>query len=129
MDTFQAREVVRLWEEALNTRDLPRLLHRSAPDIELLGPKGTVRGHAALAEWARHVGLRLDTQRRFAAGQEVVHAQHGSWYDEQTGEVVGERSVSTHYRVRGGRVTRVARYDTLLGALNGAGLSEADEVE
>lgn len=129
METYEARETVQAWEEAVNTRNLPRVLHCSDPDIELIGPKGVAKGHDALANWLTQVGVSLDTQRCFASGHAVVHAQLAYWHDQQTGEVVSERPVSTHYRVQEGRVALVARYDELQEALTQAGLSEADEVE
>lgn len=129
METYEARETVQAWEEAVNTRNLPGVLHCSDPDVELIGPKGVAKGHGALADWLTQAGISLDTQRCFASGHAVVHAQLASWHDQQTGKVVSERPVSTYYRVQDGKVARVARYDRLQEALKQAGLSEADELE
>ncbi|BDP40640.1 hypothetical protein DAETH_06090 [Deinococcus aetherius] len=43
-------EVVRAWEEAVDARNEMRLLALSAPDIEIVGPRGSAYGHAVLAD-------------------------------------------------------------------------------
>jgi hypothetical protein len=72
-------------------------------------------------------GLNLGTKRVFAGEQSVVFAQHGVWHTLGTGVVQGEAEVFTSFRIAGGQVTELARYDTLAEALGRAGLSEADE--
>ncbi|MEF2279035.1 nuclear transport factor 2 family protein [Deinococcus sp. YIM 134068] len=121
-------EVVRAWEEAVNARNETRLLALSDPEIEIVGPRGSVRGHAVLTDWLGRAGLRFETRRRFARGAEVVHEQVGRWHDLDTGAVVSEVPIASHYRVEGERVVYVARYDELSTALGRAGLEEGQGV-
>jgi hypothetical protein len=116
----------RAWQEAANSQDLAQLLARSAPDITLIGPRGAVQGHEALRAWLGRAGLTLTTRRLYARGDSVVAAQRGVWRDLATGELAGEADVATWFRVAGGQVTFLARYDQLAEALAAAGLTAAD---
>ena len=48
--------IVEAWQEAVNTRDTARLLDLSAPDIEVVGPRGSGFGRQVLQEPRRHLG-------------------------------------------------------------------------
>ena len=120
--------IVRAWQEAANDQDSERLLALSDPEIELVGPRGSVRGHAPLHDWLGRAGLRLTTLRTFARGPVVVAAQRGVWHSPETGEVVGEALVASRFRVVAGRVAQFARHDSLGAALAEAGLGDEDEV-
>lgn len=119
--------LVRDWQDAANRGDAARLLALSDPAIEGAGPRGACQGHAALRAWLARAGLRLTTLRAFARGDAVVLAQRGVWHDLDSGAVTGERDLATAFRVAGGMVARVARYDDLAAALADAGLAAADE--
>ena len=121
-------DVVQSWQEAANSQDADRLIELSAPDIEVVGPRGSAHGHQILRDWLARAGVGLRPLRAFARGEAVVVAQHGVWRAAETGEVVGEQAVASSFRVAGGRVVRVARFDSLDVALADAGLGEADEV-
>lgn len=116
------------WQDAANRGDVDRLLELSAPEIEVVGPRGSGYGHQLLRDWLARAGLRLETIRVFAGGNTVVVAQHGVWRSVDTGEVKGERSVASSFRVEGRRVARIERYDSLDAALDGAGISYSDRV-
>ena len=116
------------WQGAANSGDVDRLLELSDPEIEVVGPRGSGYGHQLLRDWLARAGLRLETIRVFADGNAVVAAQHGVWRSVDTGEVTGERSVASSFRVEGRRVARIERYDSLDAALDEAGLSYSDEV-
>lgn len=120
--------VAQAWQEAVNARDEALLLRLSHPDIEMVGPRGTAKGHGVLSTWLKQAGLTLETRRVFAAGDAVVFAQVGVWRALDAGELPEAAEVASSFLVRDGRVARLARYDTLAEALTRAGLSEADEV-
>jgi hypothetical protein len=123
-DTLAA---VRSWQDAANDRDLERLLGLSDPNIELIGPRGIGRGHRLLRDWLDRAGASFETQRVFARGDTAVLAQRGVWRSYGTGEVIGESDVVSRFRVEGGRVAQLARYDNLEAALEEAGLNLSDE--
>ncbi len=120
--------IVRDWQEAANEQNVDRLLGLSDPDIEIIGPRGSAHGHEVLRDWLSRAGLSLETLRTFARDETVVIAQHGVWRSADTGEVTGESNVATRFRVDGGRVTQLARHDSLDIALEEAGLGYEDEV-
>ena len=72
-------DVVRRWLDAANRQDVDALLALSDPDIEVVGPRGSARGHQALREWLARAGLALETRRAFSRADVVVLAQHGVW--------------------------------------------------
>jgi uncharacterized protein (TIGR02246 family) len=114
------------WQEAANAQDVERTLALSAPEITLVGPRGTAQGHAVLRQWLERAGLTLATRQLFARGDSVVAEQQGVWRSPETGEVVSEALVATSFRVADGRVTHLARYEQLDEALAAAGLTRAD---
>ncbi len=123
--------VVRGWQEAANNRDVDLLLELSDPDIEMVGPRGSVNGHGVLRDWVSKAGLSLETLRTFARSDAVVMAQHGVWRDPDTGETTGEAAIATRFLVNRGRVTQLARHDGANGldtALEESGLGYEDEV-
>lgn len=124
----EAVQVVQAWQEAANRQDVAGVLARSALDIMIVGPRGEARGHAALEAWLARAGLSLTTRQLYARGDSVVANQHGVWRAPATGEVVGEADVATLFRVAGGRVCFLARYDQLAEALAAAGLSAGDRL-
>jgi O-acetyl-ADP-ribose deacetylase (regulator of RNase III) len=114
-------EVVRAWLDASNAADAERLVQLSSPDIELVGPRGSARGHDVLRAWLTRAGARFDPERVFSAGDRVVVEQRGVWHTPD-GQVRGEAKVASRFRVQGGRVQLVQRYDSLETALADAGL-------
>ena len=119
--------VVRAWQDAASGQDTDRLIELSAPDVEIVGPRGSGRGHQLLRDWLGRAGLSLEALRVFARGDAVVVAQRGVWRSAETGEVTGEAALAASFRVEGGRVARFACYDSLDVALAEAGLTYADE--
>ena len=119
--------IVQAWQDAVNARDVARLLELSDPDIEVVGPRGSGRGHQLLRDWLGRAGLRLETRRVFVRGNVVVLAQHGVWRSVETGEVTGEADIASRFRVGGRRVVLFARHDSLDAALAEAGLDDSDE--
>jgi hypothetical protein len=120
--------LVRAWQEAANRQESDRLVELSTPDIEIVGPRGSARGHQVLRDWLGRAGLTLTTRRVFARGTAVVIAQHGVWRSAETGDVIGESDLATAFQVDGQHIARVGRFDDLAAALTAAGLGEADEI-
>ncbi|HEX9950660.1 MAG TPA: nuclear transport factor 2 family protein [Rubricoccaceae bacterium] len=120
-------DLARTWVDAANRSDGDALTALSAPDIEIVGPRGSVRGTAVLREWLRRAGLTLTTRRTFARSTAVVLEQRGVWRSPETGEVVGEADVASRFVAESGRITVYERYDALADALAAAGLAEEHE--
>lgn len=127
--TSTSLRVAQAWQDAANAQDIPRLLELSAPNIEIIGPRGSGFGHQLLMEWLARAGLTLTTQRAFARGEMVALEQSGVWRDLATGEVRGERTLASTFRVNDQQqVAAFARYDSLAEAgLAAAGLAASDE--
>lgn len=128
MTSMSSFALVQQWQEAANQQSGDRLVELSAPDIEIVGPRGSGHGYQLLREWLTRAGLHLTTLRAFARENVVVLAQHGVWRSVETGEITGEQDVASRFRIDGQRVGQFARYDTLDVALNEAGLHYSDEI-
>lgn len=120
--------IVQAWQDAANSQNSDRLVELSAPDIEIVGPRGSGHGIQLLRDWLGRAGLHLTTLRVFARGNTVVLAQHGVWRSLETGEVTGERNLASRFQVADRRVAQFARHDSLDIALNEAGLDHSDEI-
>jgi ketosteroid isomerase-like protein len=127
MQASDPEAVVQAWQEAANDQDIDRLLQLSAPNIEVAGPRGSSAGQQALRDWVTRAGLTLQTLNVFARGDAVVVEQHGIWRSGDTGQVTGDRTVASVFRVDDGRVASIARYDSLVEALAAAGLEQTDQ--
>lgn len=121
-----AADTVHPWLAALNSANAEALLALSAPDIALIGPRGTASGHDALRTWLQHAGASFTTLATYARGGAVVVAQRGVWRGPDTGYVESAVEVATRFRVTAGRVTELQRYEEVDAALEAAGLTRAD---
>jgi hypothetical protein len=97
--------VVEEWLDADNRGDRQRIEARSAEDVEIVGPRGSVRGRQVLSEWM----IRADSPRKRCAGSSAPTGACG-----RAG--------------RAARVTRYARHDDVGLALDAAGLDFSDQV-
>jgi hypothetical protein len=130
MESPTPLSIAQAWQAAANAQDAQRLVELSAPDIEVIGPRGSGFGHHLLREWLARAGLSLTTQRAFARGQAVALEQVGVWRDLATGAVTGEKTLASTFRANDQQqVASFGRYDNLAEALAAAGLNEGDEVE
>jgi hypothetical protein len=120
--------IVQTWQDAANHQNVERLLELSGPNIEIVGPRGSARGHDILKDWLSRAGLQLETLRTFAKDDVVAVAQHGVWRSIETNEVTGEADVATVFRVTNNCVAYLARYDSLEEAFEKSSLTHADEV-
>lgn len=121
--------IVLAWQEAANSQNSERLIELSAPDIEIIGPRGSARGHQVLRDWLSRAGLTFTTLRIFGRGNRVVLAQHGVWRSGETGEVMGEQDLASSFQVDSQQVVQIARYDSLDIALAEAGLDDSNEIK
>jgi hypothetical protein len=123
-----ALDVVQTWLNALNNRNDEDVIRSSDPDIEIVGPRGSGFGHQLLQDWLNQAHMSLESLCTFARDDRVVVAQHAVWRSVESGDVIGEADVASQFRVKGGRVTQYARYDSLDEALEAARLNDADEI-
>jgi ketosteroid isomerase-like protein len=115
-------ETVAAWHEALNSGDVKCLLDLSHPDVEMGGPRGTVRGAQTLREWVDRAKIRLEPERVFHEKDTVVAQQRAEW---QAG---GQQTVASIFVVRDELVRSVVRYPGLAEALRAANLDERHAV-
>ena len=119
-------EVVESWHAAVNARDYDQLCAITSRDVELVGSRGSGRGHEVLRQWLGRAGFSAEPLRWFCGrGGTVVVEQRGRWVIPETQT---ERVVASAFRVTGGRVVRYQRFDDLREALDGASLTADDEV-
>jgi len=117
------------WHEALNAGDAGRLAALSHPEVEVGGPRGGARGRQVLEEWVGRANVTLEPHRLYGRGPTVVVEERATWRDTRTGEVTGEATVATVFKLDGGLVAGVFRHDSLADALGSAGLDAWDKVE
>ncbi len=122
--------VVEAWLDAVDRADAGAAMALCAPDLEVVGPRGSVRGREVLAPWMARAGFSARPLRWFCgAGGAVVVEQDATWSDPATGDVRGRAVVASRFSVADGVVTGYQRHDDgLPAALAAAGLGSADEV-
>ena len=119
--------VVHAWREALNARDLARMLTLVDDRIEVLTPRGTERGVRSVREFMERqtygVGLHIEQPRLFADGDTVVLAARAElrWVD--SGDLADASDIAAVFHVHDQRIARIEIHDELRSALAAAGLS------
>lgn len=127
--SFGSLAVVEEWLDAVNRGDGQRAGQLSADEVEIIGPRGSMRGRQVLAAWMERAGFSAEPLRWFCgADGNVVVEQAARWVDPATQADRGQARVASHFRVDGGCITRYARHEDLEFALAAAGLDEGDEV-
>jgi hypothetical protein len=117
------------WLNAVNHQDAARITGLSAPDVTIIGPRGSARGRQTLVEWLARAGFTADARRWFCGGDgRVVVEQDARWSDPGTATELGRAQVASRFVIHGGTVAEYQRHDSLDAALTAAGLSAADEV-
>jgi hypothetical protein len=122
--------VVEAWLDAVDRADAAAAMALCAPDVEVVGPRGSVRGREVLGPWMARAGFIARPLRWFCgAGGAVVVEQDATWADPATGAERGRAVVAAQFLVTEGVITRFQRHDDgLPAALAAAGLRESDEV-
>ena len=125
-----ALAVVEEWSEAVNRRDGDRLMRLSDKAVQVVGPRGSVRGREVLADWLTRAGFSAEPRRWFCgASGAVVVEQDARWVELDSGRERSTAVVASRFCVQGGVVTSYERHDTLRSALEAAALDEhRDEV-
>jgi hypothetical protein len=133
-------EVVESWHAAVNAQDVEQLCALAASDVEIVGLRGTGRGHAVLRQWFRRGGFTAEPLRWFCSSRgHVVVEQRGRWFApeavtvEDSGrwfipDTTSERIVASAFCVIAGRVVRYQRFEHLRDALAATALSDDDEI-
>lgn len=133
-------EVVESWHSAVTASDVEQLCALASKDVELVGPRGSGRGHETLRQWLRRGGLSAEPLRWFCGPRgNIVVEQRGRWFApeavtvEDSGrwfipDTTGERVVASAFYVLSGRVVRYQRFSSLREALAAAALTDDDEV-
>lgn len=121
-------ELAQAWTDAVNAKDADGLRQIAAPDIAIVGPRGTARGHAVLAQWLERAGASFTTERLFARDGVAVLEQSGTWLSEETALQPSRAVVIIVLHERGGQIVSFARSDSLDVALEAEGLSMAEGV-
>jgi hypothetical protein len=122
--------VVEAWLDAVDRADVAAAMALCAPDLEVVGPRGSVRGREVLGPWMARAGFTARPLRWFCGGDgAVVVEQDATWVDPATGAERGGAVVASEFLVADGVITRFRRHDDgLPAALAAAGLGESDEV-
>lgn len=121
--------VVERWMAAVNRGDASAVEGLSAETIEIVGPRGSVRGRDVLSGWLARSGFSAEAKRWFCGSDgRVVVEQDARWVDPASGAERGRAMVASHFAVDGAGVARYGRHDHLAEALATAGLAGADEV-
>ena len=122
--------VVEAWLDAVDRADAAAATALCTPDVEVVGPRGSVRGREVLGPWMARAGFSARPLRWFCgADGAVVVEQDATWVDPATGAERGRAVVAARFRVAGGVIASFQRHDDgLPAALAAAGLRESDEV-
>lgn len=122
--------VVEAWLDAVDRADAAAATALCAPDVEVVGPRGSVRGREVLGPWMARAGFSARPLRWFCgADGAVVVEQDATWVDPATGAERGRAVVAARFCVAGGAIASFERHDDgLPSALAAAGLRESDEV-
>ncbi len=122
--------VVEAWLDAVDRADPAAATALCAPDLEVVGPRGSIRGREVLGPWMARAGFSARPLRWFCgAGGAVVVEQDATWADPATGTERGRAVVASRFPVADGVLTGYQRHDDgLAAALAAAGLDETDEV-
>lgn len=119
--------VVESWLRAVNEANADGVLALSASDVEVVGPRGSGRGHALLADWLKRAGFKAEPARWFCGEDgSVVVGHDASW--AVPGAAPSRRQVASAFLVRDSRVARYQRFDSVEEALDAQGLAPSDEV-
>jgi hypothetical protein len=119
--------IVEAWHDALNSGDVEGVVASTSADVEIVGPRGTARGHDVLRQWTVGAGAELHPVRWFCGdGGRVVLEQVATW--PSPAERTDPLAVATSFTVKHGWITRIARRGDLDSALADGGVTWGDEV-
>lgn len=113
---------VREWHRAVNHRDIGAARAVAMDGIVMAGPKGEAVGVASLVAWIESAGIHLDPVSWHPVDDEtVVVEQDATWPGNAAAQPEGPPlRVATLFRLDGGHVAAVLRFDGLHAALAAA---------
>lgn len=111
MNSEPGFRIVRDWIEAVNRRDIQALLALSHPEIEIIGPRGSAKGHEVLTDWLARAGLSFETRRLWVEDDNILAEQHGVWEPEYAGPR-GEADFVSVFKLSQGLILSYERQDT-----------------
>jgi hypothetical protein len=111
-----AVETVAAWHTAVNAGDVEGVVACCHPEVEVLGPRGTGRGHDLMRGWLQRSGIRLEPQHELAESEpagRVVVEERAEWTADNVPFGAPSEPVTTWcvFTVADGCVTGVARYE------------------
>ena len=121
-------DVARGWHDALNQGNVEQLMERVAPDVEIVGPRGSVRGADRVEEWVSRAGMRLVPTQWFVRGDQVVVEEEAAW-TQPDGTLSEPALIAIAFQVTDGRITAISRYGSVGAALNATGLQPSDLID
>ncbi len=115
MDNRQGdTSLVLKWHEAVNDGNVELTLEMSTPDIVVGGPKGEASGHAVLAEWIRHAGIRLEPIAVHQLDSSVIVEEDAIWpRNDATSMAAAPIRVASVFTVSNDLVASIHRFDSL----------------
>lgn len=119
-------ELLQAWHDAVNAKDVDRVLALCASDVSVGGPRGTGQGHDVMRAWLQRSGIELRPQHDIVVtrGRALVH-EKACWRTTDDAPVQlrdgGEHDTWVVFDVRDDLVTAVRRYETEDDALREAG--------
>lgn len=118
--------VVERWLDGVNAADRATVLELTDPSIEIVGPRGVGRGRELLADWMMRAGFTAIARRWFCGGDGRIVVEQDATWAMRTGDASRAR-VASAFVVRGDRIARFQRFDSLEAALASAGLGVENE--
>ena len=110
---MEIEKIITAWHAAVNAADEPALAAIVSADVELSGPRGTTHGRDEVLAWIQRAGITLVPTDWHPIGlREMVVAESAMW--PGSSEVT---PVFTRYRIAGGKIAAIHRFDTLHAAL------------
>lgn len=110
-------ELLRAWHDAVNAKDVDRVLALCAEDVAVGGPRGTGRGREVVRAWLQRSGIELRPQHELVVsdGRAVVH-EKARWSTTDDAPVQlrdgTEHDTWVVFDVGGDLVTGIRRYET-----------------
>jgi SnoaL-like domain len=105
--------LLRDWHQAVSAKDVNRVLSLCTPDVELHGPSGTGSGHDLVRDWLSRSGIRLRLRSLTSWHGTFLAEQEATWPLAAGQPAAPAVACVTVFGVRDGKVSSVARYDTV----------------
>jgi ketosteroid isomerase-like protein len=118
-----ALDIVRAWHDLLNAGDAEAVLALATDDVRVGGSRGSGTGKDLLREWVQWNRATVTVERVAMRGDTVVVDQMREW-TTRSGMGNARQGMATSFRIAGGKIVAVARYEHFGAAMNKSGLDE-----